>query len=503
MKKFFIFLAILVSWSGFANSKIDQIVIDSVPEPVYAENPEYVDLYYQAWQIAQSRKFESPGMPQSPYMDEGLTGRGWDDVIWIWDTCFMSLFTRYSPEYYPGLESLQNFYIPLHDPNWMEKPKEERQLVIWHPDNPPLFSWVEYDNYLFSADEEHIRKLLLEDRFLQKHYAWFNNVKPGWSYKGGHKYSAPVYKKTYPLGYTWGGVASGMDNTPRGRGYGYSRILWVDAISQQGLSALYLSRMLESIGEVKEAAEWKAEYERLKQIVNKYYWDEEDGFYYDISRVGRKFSKVITPASYWPLIAEMASEDQARRAIEKLTDPSKLGGARPTPTVAIDDRAFDVDGNYWKGSIWLPTTYMTVKALEKYGYYDLAHEISIKINNQILETWKNYSPQTIWENYSPTKEEPGSVARPEFCGWSALGPVSMFIENIIGIRSVDALKNEIIWDLRSDKEVGIKKLKFAETETDLIIKDKKLKVKTNKDYTLFVNGKEYKILSGDNEFDIE
>ncbi|MBN2651459.1 MAG: hypothetical protein JXR63_03675 [Spirochaetales bacterium] len=503
MKKIFILIGMFFCWGGFAQPVIDDAVRMAVPEPVFEKDAGLVDLYYHAWQIASTRILHAEGMPQSPYMDEGFMDENYRDVIWIWDTCFMSLFTKYSPQAFPGLGSLKNFYVPLHDPSWMQRPASQRQLVIWHPDNPPLFSWVEYDNYRVSGDAKHIKKLLLEEKFLQKHYNWFKDVRTGWIYKGGHKWSVPVAKRSHPLGFSWSGISSGMDNTPRGRGVGYKGILWIDAISQQALSALYLSRMLESVGAVGESAQWTAEYERLKGIVNKYYWNEDDGFYYDIKRVGYRHVKVMTPASYWPLLAEIADEEQARRAIEKLSDSAKLGGFVPTPTVARDDEAFKDGGDYWKGSVWLPTSYMTIKAIEKYGYYDLAAELSMQLVEHMFKTWENYKPQTIWENYSPTDYAPGSTSRPDFCGWSALGPISLFIENIIGIRNIDALKKEIHWDLRYDSATGLKGLTFAGITTSLVAKDKVVEVISTGEYNLYINGMFFQVVAGKNSISLK
>ena len=77
-----------------------------IPEPVCDEHPELVDFYHFAWKLADEHVKHIPGMPQSPYMDEAFC----HTQIWIWDTCFMSLFCKYAPKFFPGVESLHNFY---------------------------------------------------------------------------------------------------------------------------------------------------------------------------------------------------------------------------------------------------------------------------------------------------------------------------------------------------------------------------------------------------------
>lgn len=86
--------------SAAADAKGDPREADvrlSVPQPVYEAEPGLVDLYYKAWELAQKRIQDAPGMPSEHYMDENLIKAD----IWIWDTCFMSLFCKYAPAAYP------------------------------------------------------------------------------------------------------------------------------------------------------------------------------------------------------------------------------------------------------------------------------------------------------------------------------------------------------------------------------------------------------------------
>ena len=63
--------------------------------------------------------------------------------------------------------------------------------------------------------------------------------------------------------------------SPRGRDAGgYHKVLWVDAISQQALSAHCIVAMEQALGNEDEARKWNAEYEALKKKINHLYWDE-------------------------------------------------------------------------------------------------------------------------------------------------------------------------------------------------------------------------------------
>ena len=67
-----------------------------------------------------------------------------------------------------------------------------------------------------------------------------------------------------------------MDNTPRGSGPAthaqvdrpnHPRMLWLDAIVQQGLVAKCIVRLAELIGELPLAAEWQQKFEIITAMV--------------------------------------------------------------------------------------------------------------------------------------------------------------------------------------------------------------------------------------------
>lgn len=475
----------LFSWN---TSEMDRTL---VPEVIYDENPDLAEFYYTAWQSAWTHIFSTRGAPVSPYMNEGIRCH----KIWIWDTCFMVQFCRYAAEVFPGIQSLDNFYRVMHD-------GENMVLKVHIPDNPPLFAWTEYEYFKHTGNVERIKHILLEKEYLQKHYNWLNECKAKVLYDYA---TSPTAAELVPgKGFKWGGAKAGMDNTPRGDDDPDS-IYYVDLSCQQALSALYIARLAEAIGEKELASKWHAEFEAQKKFVNERFWSKTDQFYLDRFVDESGFCSLITPASLWPLLAEITDKRQTEALVKVITDPEKLGGERPLPSVSRDDHRFSPVGEYWRGGIWMPKVYMTVKGLEKNGCKDLADEIARKMISLQYRTWKNFDPHTIWECYSPTGDKPatnkiGGWSRPDFCGWSALGPISMFIENILGIREVNALENKIVWEPSSAKRNGIKNLKMGKETFSLIAypAENKAEVDASADFTLHLNGKNIVCRQGKN-----
>jgi len=441
----------------------------AVPEIILDAEPGYADFHRRAWELAWEHVVEYPGAPRSPYMDEAHTpGR-----IWIWDTCFMALFCKYAPDRFPGVESFDNFYLPLYD-------DASTTLGIHHLDNPPLFAWVEWQDYLFTGRRERLETIYRKG-YLQKHFAMMESLPLP---------QAPAcadnetFFRKVALGYHWAGCPNGMDNTPRGGGGGgaspdnardgYPDILWLDAIAQQALAAEALANMADLFEDCAEAERWREKHRDLGDLLNRHYWDEEDGIYYDIRAAApHDFYKVKTPAAYWPMLAGLCSPHQAQRLAEHLEAPLIFGGPIPFPSVSRDDPAFDPDGGYWRGGVWLPLAYMTVQALERYGFNDLADATAVNLVRHMFKSWRDYDPHTIWEAYSPTQPKPSThkrpdrLARPDFCGWSALGPISLMIENVLGIHA-DAITNTVTWRPRHDGRHGVRNLRFGGVTASLI-----------------------------------
>ena len=494
---------------------------DYIPNPICSEHPEYNDIYEKAWELAFEHIKDIPNMPQTPYMDEAFC----DTRIWIWDTCFMSLFCKYAFKVFPGVESLKNFYEVLHDgkklPSVIATDKEPKftgaiagnsaEIKIQHADNPPLFAWVEYENALFSGDVERVKDLLYNKKYLQKHYEWFDSFKEVTKVDG---VGMPIFVIAEKLGYKWEGGSSGMDNTPRGRTGEKAEehrpnnpnMLWIDAICQQALSAKCISKLFELIGDNESAIEWQEKFNTKKELIVKYYWDETDKFFYDIDCFTRDFYKVKTIASFWALTAGAATEEQAKYMANELNYTATFGGKVPLISIARNDKDYNSNGRYWRGSLWLPTAYGALKGLADYGYYDEVHTAASKILSHMLQTYLNYTPHTIWECYSPEKCEPGiydvndDLARPDFCGWSALGPISIYIEFVLGFYSVNAFNKTVKWNKPADieGEIGIKNLRFGDIVTDITAENNICTVISNEKYTLYINDKEYSVKKGIN-----
>jgi hypothetical protein len=95
-------------------------------------------------------------------------------------------------------------------------------------------------------------------------------------------------------------------------------------------------------------------------------------------------------------------------------------------------------------------------------------------------------------------------SRPDFCGWSALGPISMYIEQVLGFHTVDAFKNVVKWQKPDDisGEIGIRGLRFGKVTTDIVANGHECIVVSNAPYILNVNGVDYKVGVGETKINL-
>lgn len=195
---------------------------------------------------------------------------------------------------------------------------------------------------------------------------------------------------------------SGMDNSPRFDIAGAD-----DAID---LSAFLVSdmRAMEQIALELEITEdtqlWMEKADHLGRLIRESMWDKESGFFYDVNN-RREFIKIKTPASFLPMFAGAADEEQAKHLIRHLADPAEFWLTLPVPSVAADEPSFCND--MWRGPTWLNYNYLVVKALERYACKELAGELIRRTISEVSRWYMQLG--SIFEFYDPNGQTPPTL----------------------------------------------------------------------------------------------
>ena len=471
-------------------------VKDRLPEPVFPTQPEWVEMYWKCWQLAFSHlKQPSPDSPLvSNWLDEWFSPN-----IFQWDSCFMMMFARYGHYEFPAIQSLDNFYC-LQRPSgyicreYTEDSGREVHFGIhglndptgWQNTiNPPIFSWAECETFKITGDKSRFSSVL---PVLEKYVAWLNREG---SFEDRDVDKSGRRSVGTPHGLYWNTpLGSGMDNTPKPNDKGCG---WVDMSCQMVMQYNDLATIYHELGLPGKAKEAKEEAAAIGKRINQWCWDETDGFYYDVDAEGTKFKKK-TSCGFWPLIAGIASKSQAARLVEHLKNPDEFNRPFLFPTLAANEKEYQPTGGYWRGGVWAPTNYMIIKGLERYGYEDFAAESTEKYLASMARVFKETG--TVWENYAPEFMKPGNPSQGDFVGWTGCGPISLFIENVLGFHP-DGVRNILQWHLRIKNTHGIKRLQFGSVTTDITYDGKgTVEVKATNPFTLIINGKGFPIEAG-------
>jgi hypothetical protein len=454
-------------------SELDRL-LKTVPEPIIPSRPDLIAMYRKCWQIGMNKT--ERGTPENGFVEQYVDA-AFDRRIFQWDTCFSVAWAKYSQGALPNIVSHDNFYRKQHADGAIagvirksDGSDDQGTETCWFTRNN-LFSWMEYEYYCHTGDASRIPRIL---PILKKYSNW---VKKNRRHSNGH--------------YWWSGWGSGMDNSPRSiANKPYPPHSWIDYDAIEAMSAYYLVKLARVVGDKKMEQEFQALYEELEQLINSTMWCEEDGIYWDLDK-DESFLKVKTVASFWPLWARITNDNQVEKLMSHLNDPNSFKRTHRVPTLAADHPKYVETGHYWLGSVWAPTNHMIVKGLAANNRHRLAREIVCNHLNNMAAIFKETG--TVWENYSPESVKPGNLAKADFVGWSAVGPIAQLIENYIGI-TLDVPKNTIYWNLLSIEKLGLRNVRFGDSDIEIFCDQREslkdpvnITVQTSKPFELKIN----------------
>lgn len=407
-----------------------------LPVPAVEGKPEWVALYYKAWELAFQNVDDIGREGWKPQLT-CMPGVG---TIWQWDSCLMAFITNYANGTLSALNNLDNLYrLRRKSDGYMSMAYriEEEAPAYGERINPPLMAWAEWEAYLVSGDCSRFARVLpaLEGCF---DYIEKNRTR-----------SCGLYWFEDP-------GSSGMDNAPRG---GYlsaelsgSDLCHIDLACQQALSAECIAKMHEVLGNPEKAAFYHAEHQRICDLINRYHWSEKGQFYFDFfsrdnPNAKVKFLNSKTMASSWTLLCGAAKAVRGERMIEHLFDPKEFYTKVPFASLSRDDPNYDSTGGYWLGGVWAPTNFAAIRGVAQCGRPELAREAAIRYLDAVCVVANDPAYGSIWECYAPEEHRPATVetgewVRKDFVGWSGIAPITLLIENIIGLR-FDARNNTV------------------------------------------------------------
>ena len=164
-----------------------------------------------------------------------------------------------------------------------------------------------------------------------------------------------------------------------------------------------------------ENKKWLERAEKRASLMRKYL-KSDDGLFYDYDLSERKRTEKISAACLYPLYFGLASDDEARLAVEKA-----LPVLETDYGIVTSPRMDEVRGNFQWGypNGWPPMQIITVGGLLRYGYRQEAKRIAGKFLALIEDSF--IKTGHLWEKYDVVKgtsEALEEYETPAMLGWT-------------------------------------------------------------------------------------
>ncbi len=238
--------------------------------------------------------------------------------------------------------------------------------------------------------------------------------------------------------YVWADdVMIGMDNDPAsfGRPRFSTANIFLNCFMVRELRSM--AKILTSCGNSERSQYYEAKACKLAEAIQAECWDKRDKFFYsvDVDIKTRAydwfhkglgvfwntlFIKTRAWSSFLPLLAGIATDEQAACLVKHITDPETFWSPSGIRSLSYDEKMYDLtptnNPSNWLGGIWIIVQYAVFRGLMNYGYKKeaatLCENVMKLLGNDLRQTG------TLHEYYNPETGEP--VVNGDFINWNIL-----------------------------------------------------------------------------------
>jgi len=179
---------------------------------------------------------------------------------------------------------------------------------------------------------------------------------------------------------------SGTDDSPRfdnvyPKGNHIGQMQPVESVEENvwlSLMHFNLSEMASLLGDTTAARKHEIKALQLEEKIEKTFWNEKEGFYYDINTITHEQIKVKTAFGFMAMFLKHADKQRIDRLIqEHLLNPAEFWINYPVPSVAASEPTFTQE-TMWRGPAWPNVNWLICLALEQQGHKDIAKQLALK-----------------------------------------------------------------------------------------------------------------------------
>ena len=219
-------------------------------------------------------------------------------------------------------------------------------------------------------------------------------------------------------------LESGLDNSPMYDDVTYDSDTHQLEFADVGLMSLYIADC-DALAQIAAELGKSVEVEELRDRSQRYraklatLWDDKIGIFLNKDLHTGQSSLTLSPTNFYPLLAKVATSEQARRMMnEHFLNSAEFWGRWVIPSISRNDPAF-WDQKYWRGRIWGPLNYLVYLGLRNYADPSVSKNFAKKSYDLFEQEWK--ANGHVHENYNAVTGMGDDVdSSDRFYHWGAL-----------------------------------------------------------------------------------
>ncbi len=374
-----------------------------------------------------------------PFIDPGSV---YDGNLWDWDT-FWAVFAMINLAENGNEDASFKKTLEIHAEgnvlNFLDFQLEDGyipMMVDTKADEVPYLIAKHKEGVILNMHKPFLCQQICLVSGLKNSFDWINSKLPQLE-KYFECYDRFYYFKNCGL-YVWADdVMIGMDNDPAsfGRPRFSTANIFLNCFMVRELQAM--AKILTACGKPERSSCYEEKAYKLAQAIQNECWDKRDKFFYsvDVDIKTRAydwfhkglgvfwntlFIKTRAWSSFLPMLAGIATNEQAAFLVKHITDPETFWSFSGIRSLSYDEKMYDLtptnNPSNWLGGIWIIVQYAVFRGMMNYGYQKEAAELC----NNVMRLLGNDLRQTgtLHEYYNPETGEP--VVNGDFINWNIL-----------------------------------------------------------------------------------
>lgn len=363
------------------------------------DKPDLTELF-ERYKVKQGIVKPAKGLLKHPY----LVPSGPYYQLFDWDAYFMGVALSYDGTSAAPLENSVEDFLEFVGPNASESGYVPREIApdgLWAlPEMcKPFLAQAAYRAALTATSAEWVQPWYKQ---LAKTLEFWENTRRA------------------PDGFfLWfNGVESGVDNNPAVWDQPAQVTEGVDLQCYLYREYRAMALLAGKLGKAQDANDYTRKADDLRNRVRDGMWSETEGTFLNIDARTGKRVHIMTWTNFIPLWAGIASRGQAKRMIEEhLLNPREFWAPHGVRTISPDEPLYDPVNGYWRGPVWVVSSYLMMHGMMNYGYLDQARKLAQETDELLRRDLEKTGGMN--ECYNPDDGRP--LAGGNFVSWNLLG----------------------------------------------------------------------------------